>query len=173
VTGSGRPLDARPDAALGGAVVAPDARLDVPIVVALPFALRDAIVAHALAGLPNEACGIVVGGRPAVAGGRALRFVPARNAAASPSRYEMDARDLLRLTLEADDSDEVFWAIVHSHPRGEPRPSPADVADARYPEAIHVIVGPLDATRPPEVRAWWIAGPDVREIALEIGPAAG
>ena len=150
-----------------------DAALDadpgaMPDAVGLPAAIRDAIVAHALAELPNEACGIVVGDRPGASGGRALRFVPARNAATSPTRYELDGRDLVRLTLEIDDRGEAFWAIVHSHVRGEPRPSPTDVAGAHHPEALHLVVGPLDGSRPPEVRAWLIAGPGVREIAIEV-----
>ncbi len=161
MTGSQAPLDAAPEASFG-------ATRDAPPTVALPATIRDAIVAHALGELPNEACGIVVGDRPAATGGRSLRFVPVRNAAASPTRYEMDGRDLVRLTLETDDRGEAFWAIVHSHVRGEPRPSPTDVADARYPEALHLIVGPLDGSRPLEVRAWRIAGQEAAEVALEV-----
>ena len=56
------------------------------------------------------------------AGGAALRFEPRRNEAASPYRYEIDPDDLLRLTIETDDADEVFWAIVHSHVRSPGRP---------------------------------------------------
>ena len=41
--------------------------------------------------------------------------MPTRNKAASPFRYEIDPDDLLRLTIETDDADEVFWGIVHSH----------------------------------------------------------
>ena len=52
---------------------------------------------------------------PAAAGGRALRFEPTRNAAASPYRYEIHPDDLYRLSVAADDADEVFWGIVHSH----------------------------------------------------------
>ena len=69
------------------------------------------------ASYPNEACGIVIGSAPAADGGLALRFEPTRNAAGSPYRYEIDSADLLRLTLATDETDEVFWAIVHSHVR--------------------------------------------------------
>jgi proteasome lid subunit RPN8/RPN11 len=101
-----------------------------PVSAALPASIRDAIVAHSRAGDPNEACGIVVGSAPAADGGVALRWVPLRNAAASPYRYSISPDDLLRLTIETDDADEVFWAIVHSHVASPARPSPTDVRES-------------------------------------------
>ena len=95
-----------------------------PVAATLPPDIREAIVAHARAEYPNEACGIIVGDRAAAAGGRALRFVPMRNAAASPLRYRIDDEQLLRLTIETDDADEAFWAIVHSHVRSAGRAVP-------------------------------------------------
>jgi [CysO sulfur-carrier protein]-S-L-cysteine hydrolase len=110
----------------------PFVRLDVDLV--------EAIVAHARAEDPNEACGLVIGDRPAADGGVALRFEPARNKAASPYRYEIHPDDLLRLTIETDDAGEVFWAIVHSHVRSPARPSPTDVGLALYPDALYLLV---------------------------------
>ena len=78
-----------------------------PIATSLPAAIRDAIVAQARTEYPNEACGLIVGDAPAADGGRALRFEPARNKAASPYRYEIEPADLLRLTIATDDADEV------------------------------------------------------------------
>ncbi|MFI5227238.1 MAG: Mov34/MPN/PAD-1 family protein, partial [Candidatus Limnocylindrales bacterium] len=72
--------------------------------------LREALIEHARREYPNEACGIVVGDRNAADGGVALRFAATKNEAASPLRYRIDAADLLRLTIETDDADEVFWA---------------------------------------------------------------
>ena len=92
-----------------------------PVSVALPAAIRTAIRAHARSDYPNEACGIVIGTAAAADGGRAVRFEPTRNAAASPLRYEIDPADLFRLTFATDDADEVFWAIVHSHVRSPAR----------------------------------------------------
>ena len=57
-----------------------------PATADLPAAIRDALVSHARAEYPNEACGLIVGDAPAADGGRALRFEPARNKAASPYR---------------------------------------------------------------------------------------
>ena len=60
-----------------------------PAAAAIPATMLQALIDHARAAVPNEACGLIVGDRPAAAGGRPLRFEPARNAAASPYRYEI------------------------------------------------------------------------------------
>lgn len=151
-----------------------------PESVVLPAALRDALVGHALAGYPNEACGIVVGSAGAAEGGRPLRFVATRNAAASPFRYEIDHDELLRVSLEIDDRDEAIWAIFHSHTHSPARPSPTDVGLAFYPEALYVLAsldpGQADpATGGPGLRAWRIVGGETFEVRLNVepDPAAG
>jgi proteasome lid subunit RPN8/RPN11 len=144
-----------------------------PATVALPRSIRDAIVAHARAEAPNEACGIVVGNAAAGDGGRALRWVPLRNPLASPYRYAIDPDDLLRLTIQTDDADEVFWSIVHSHTASPARPSPTDLREAHYPEALYVLVSlaPSEAhpaTGAESVRAWRIVDGGVHEVAVSI-----
>jgi [CysO sulfur-carrier protein]-S-L-cysteine hydrolase len=137
-----------------------------PASVELPAAMIEGIVDHARAEDPNEACGVIVGDAPAAEGGRPLRWEPARNKAASPYRYELDPGDLLRLTLATDDAGEVFWAIVHSHLRTPPRPSPTDVALALYPDALYVLVSLADPT--PEIRAWRIVNEAGFEVELKV-----
>jgi [CysO sulfur-carrier protein]-S-L-cysteine hydrolase len=137
----------------------------------LPDDIRAAIVEHAHRDYPNEACGIVIGSGPAADGGRALRFAPARNAAGSPLRYEIDSADLLRLTLQVDDADEAFWAIVHSHVRSPARPSPTDIGLAFYPDALYLLVSLAEseadpATGEPGIRAWRIVDGEVFEVEL-------
>jgi proteasome lid subunit RPN8/RPN11 len=144
-----------------------------PASVSLPAGLRDAIVAHARAAVPNEACGVVVGTGPAADGGVATRWAPLRNALASPARYSIEPDDLLRLTIETDDADEVFWAIVHSHVASPARPSPTDVRESHYPDSLYIVVSlaPADAERAngePDLRAWRIVDGGVHEVALSI-----
>lgn len=148
-----------------------DAAHPGPATVELPNAIRSAIVAHAIAGLPNEACGLIVGDRPAADGGCALRWVALANPAASPYRYEIDPDDLLRLTIELDDADRVIWAIVHSHVASPARPSPTDVRQSFYPDALYLIVSlgegeadPVDGTE--SVRAWRIVDGAVHEVGI-------
>ena len=149
-----------------------------PASAALPASIRDAIVAHAREAVPNEACGIVVGDRPAADGGVALRWVPLRNPLASPYRYAIDPEDLLRLTVETDDADEAFWAIVHSHVASPARPSPTDLRESHYPDSLYVLVSlsPDEAdpaTGAESVRAWRIVNGGVHEVALTVTSADG
>lgn len=144
-----------------------------PASVALPGAIRDAIVAHARSEAPNEACGIIVGDLPAASGGSALRWEPLRNALASPYRYVIDPEELLRLTIATDDADEVFWAIVHSHVASPARPSPTDLRESHYPDSLYILVsldpGEADpATGAPSLRAWRIVDGGVHEVELRI-----
>ncbi len=142
-----------------------------PAAAQLPADIRAALIDHARAEYPNEACGLIVGDAPAADGGHALRFEPTVNKAASPFRYEIAPEDLLRLTIATDDADETFWGIVHSHTHTPARPSPTDIGLALYPDALYVLVSlsPDEAdpaTGAPGVRAWRIVDGEVHEVAL-------
>lgn len=107
-------------------------------------ATYDAIWAHARADHPDEACGVVAG--PA-GSDRPARFVPMVNAARSPTFYEFDSMDLLRLYREMDANDEEPVVVYHSHTATEAYPSRTDVAYASEPGAHYVLV----STRDPQV----------------------
>jgi proteasome lid subunit RPN8/RPN11 len=142
-----------------------------PATAEIPEAIREAIVAQARTEYPNESCGLVIGDAPAAAGGRALRYEPTRNKAASPFRYEIEPDDLLRLTIATDDADEVFWGIVHSHTHTPAVPSPTDVGLAFYPDSLYLLVSLADTeadprTGAPALRAWRIVDGAVHEVIL-------
>ena len=142
-----------------------------PAAVAIPATIVQAMIDHARAAYPNEACGLVIGNRPAADGGRALRWEPTRNKAASPFRYEIHPDDLLRLTIATDEANEVFWAIVHSHTGSPARPSPTDLGLALYPDALYVLVSLAgDEADPtsgaPSVRGWRILDGEASEVEL-------
>jgi len=106
-------------------------------------------------------------------GGVARRWEPARNEAASPFRYRVHRDDLYRLTVETDDADEVFWAIVHSHVRSPAVPSPTDVGAATYPDALYILVSLAEdeadaATERPSVRAWRIVDKAIHEVEVSV-----
>jgi [CysO sulfur-carrier protein]-S-L-cysteine hydrolase len=145
-----------------------------PTTAVLPPDIREALIAHARADYPNEMCGLIVGDASAAEGGRALRFEPTRNKAASPYRYEIHPDDLLRLTIATDDADEVFWAIAHSHTHSPAVPSPTDLGLAFYPDSLYILVSLSDTetdpvTGAPGVRAWRIVDGAVSEVALHTG----
>ncbi len=144
----------------------------------LPAAIRDALVAHARAEYPNEACGLIAGTASAAEGGAATSWHPTRNRAASPLRYEIHPDDLLRVSLQIDDADEVIWGIVHSHVRSPARPSRTDVGLAFYPDALYLLVSLIEDQADPStgalgVRAWRIAEGAVFEVGLDVEAEAG
>ncbi|MER7704224.1 M67 family metallopeptidase [Kitasatospora sp. NPDC097605] len=107
--------------------------------------LRDAIVAHARADHPDEACGVVAGPEGS---GRPERFIPMLNAARSPTFYEFDSGDLLKLYREMDDRDEEPVIVYHSHTATEAYPSRTDVSYASEPNAHYVLVSTAEGNGP-------------------------
>ncbi|MCM1967569.1 MULTISPECIES: Mov34/MPN/PAD-1 family protein [unclassified Streptomyces] len=103
--------------------------------------LYDRIVAHARQDHPDEACGVVAG--PAGTD-RPERFVPMLNAARSPTFYEFDSKDLLKLYRDLDDRDEEPVIVYHSHTATEAYPSRTDVTYANEPGAHYVLVSTAD-----------------------------
>jgi proteasome lid subunit RPN8/RPN11 len=127
-------------------------------------ATYDQIVAHARRDHPDEACGVVAG--PA-GSDRPERFVPILNAARSPTFYEFDSGDLLRLYREMDERDEEPVVIYHSHTATEAYPSRTDVSLAQEPGAHYVLV----STREPdhtELRSYRIVDGEVTEEEVSV-----
>ncbi len=112
-------------------------------VLSIGRAAHDAIVAHARRDHPDEACGVVAG--PA-GSDRPERVVPMLNAARSPTFYEFDSMELLKLYRELDARDEEPVVIYHSHTATEAYPSRTDRRLAMEPGAHYVLV----STRDPE-----------------------
>jgi proteasome lid subunit RPN8/RPN11 len=116
--------------------------------------VRSALAEHADAEAPNECCGLVV-----LRDGIAERYVPGRNAAASPYRFELEV-DPEAWFLE-DEGYEL--AVFHSHLASPPRPSRTDVENIGLWEGRPYVI--LDA-RTRDLAAWRIA--DGRIEALEL-----
>jgi proteasome lid subunit RPN8/RPN11 len=86
--------------------------------VVVPEAIRLELVRHAADEAPNECCGLVL-----LRGDTAERYVPCRNAAASPYRFELEAPP--ETWFLEDEGYEL--AVFHSHLSAPPRPSRTDV----------------------------------------------
>ena len=130
----------------------------------LDQAIRDAIVAHARADHPDEACGIVAG---PIGSDRAVRFVPMTNAERSPTFYRFDSREQLRVWREMDDRDEEPVVIYHSHTATEAYPSRTDVALAQEPNAHYVLVS-TRSSNDLEMRSYRIVDATVTEEELRV-----
>lgn len=131
-------------------------------------ATRDAIVAHARRDHPDEACGVVAG--PA-GSDRPTRHVPMLNAAMSPTFYELDATDLLRLYQDMDARDEEPVIIYHSHTATPAYPSRTDIALAQEPGAHYVLVSTRESGNdegPVEFRSYRIIEGQVEEEDVRV-----
>jgi proteasome lid subunit RPN8/RPN11 len=99
--------------------------------------LVDAMVAHARADYPDEACGVIAG---PVGSDRPTRFIPMQNAERSPTFYRFDSLEQLRVWREMDDNDEEAVVIYHSHTATQAYPSRTDISYASEPQAHYVLV---------------------------------
>ena len=130
--------------------------------VVLPRSVADALGAHARAEAPNEACGLVAGD---ARHGTGVAYHPARNALASPYRFDIHPEDLVRILEEIEGAGLDLVAIVHSHPRSPAVPSALDRREARYPVA-HLLVSLRGEVA--ELRGWWIEGGESRELPVRV-----
>jgi proteasome lid subunit RPN8/RPN11 len=139
----------------------------VSAVLTLPARIAEEMLAQARAELPNEACGLLAGD---LATGRASAFHAARNAEASPLRYNVHPDDLVRIVFGIEDAGEDLLAIFHSHTHTPAVPSPTDLRTAQYPDAFYVLATLADPDAGPDtsLRAWRIRDGASAEVALRI-----
>ena len=120
----------------------------------IPAAIRAELEEHARAEEPNEACGLV-----ALRDGVAERYIPARNAAASPYRFELET-DPQNWFLE----DEGYvLAVFHSHISSQPRPSRTDVENIGLWQGRPYLILSLGTG---ELAAWRIADGQISPLEL-------
>jgi proteasome lid subunit RPN8/RPN11 len=124
--------------------------------VVIPAEVRAALVAHAEAEAPNEACGLVL-----LRDGAAERYVPGRNGAASPFRFELEFDDP-EIWFAEDDGYEL--AVFHSHLSSPARPSRTDVENIGLWEAKPYLILSL---RLGELAAFTIEGGRISELPIQ------
>ncbi len=132
--------------------------------------IYDAIVAHAKKDHPDEACGVVSGPEGS---DRPERFLPMLNAAASPTFYEFEPTELLRLYRDMDARDEEPVVVYHSHTATEAYPSRTDIGLAQEPNAHYVLVSTREhgnSPGPVELRSYRIVDSEVTEEDVIVVP---
>jgi desampylase len=119
------------------------------------------LMQQALDAVPHEICGLLAGDN-----GIVERILPVANVAADPLKFfEMDHAGLVRAMFAIERAGLSLIGIYHSHPQGDPIPSPADIAQARYPDVAHVIIG----VKQNSLAAWRINRASVQVEPLHIG----
>ncbi len=128
------------------------------------------VIDHCIAGLPNEACGILAG-----KGGKVEKVYLINNARPSPVSFEMDPEEQFRVMKDIRQSGLDLTGIFHSHPDSRAYPSGIDVEKAywpgtlfpNYPQAVYVIVSLMDRNKP-VVGSFSIASGEVSKIPMRI-----
>ncbi len=125
--------------------------------------LLNEIITHSQEEAPNECCGMVAG-----RDGVATSVERARNAFASPLRYEIHPSDQFRITMDIEERGEEIAAIYHSHTASEAYPSQTDINLAvNWPDPLYLICSLADPDEP-FVRAFEIRDGQVNEVELEV-----
>ncbi|WP_286131873.1 M67 family metallopeptidase [Mycobacterium sp. IS-1556] len=134
------------------------------VVLVIRADLVDAMVAHARADHPDEACGVIAGPEGS---DRPERFIAMVNAERSPTFYRFDSGEQLKVWRALEDAGEAPVIIYHSHTATEAYPSRTDIAYASEPDAHYVLVSTRDPEKH-EVRSYRIVDGVVTEEPVKI-----
>ena len=116
---------------------------------------------HARQAAPRECCGILIG-----TGDSIVDAVPTANLAESPTRFLIDPVDHIEARREARHRGLEVAGFYHSHPHSAPIPSPVDLAEASYPDALYLIVSL--ASERAETRLFRLDGTEFTEVDLAV-----
>jgi proteasome lid subunit RPN8/RPN11 len=109
----------------------------------------------------HESCGLLAG-----RGVEITNIFAAQNSLASSTAYEIAPQELFSIFRKIRAENLELLGIYHSHPQTENIPSPKDIAQAYYPDAIYFIISPrLDAPTP--IRAFRIRDGNYTELLIE------
>ncbi len=126
--------------------------------------LVEAMVAHARADHPDEACGLLAGPEGS---GRPERHIPMLNAERSPTFYRFDSGEQLAVWRDLEAAGEEPVVIYHSHTATEAYPSRTDIAYAAEPEAHYVLISTRDPVAH-ELRSFRIVDAEVTEEPVRV-----
>lgn len=138
-------------------------------VLVLSASIHDEILSHLLAGLPDEACGLI-GGRRGIDGAPDVvdSWYPSVNIAESSRVYTIDPKTHFRADRDAEDRGSEIIGVVHSHTHSEPVPSLTDISQAPDPTWHYIIVSFRLGS--PMLHSWRIEGDYVLEEPVSVRP---
>lgn len=109
-----------------------------------------------------ESCGLLAG-----RDGLITTLLPATNALASATAFDIAPAELFALFHRMREQGLDHLGIFHSHPTGENAPSRRDIEAAYYPEAAYFILAPQAGAENP-VRAFSIRDGRTEELEIEV-----
>lgn len=129
--------------------------------------VHEAMLVHALDGLPDEACGLFATD-PAT--GTVVRFFPMVNTAKSSQLYVLDGREMMDVEAQADAAGLLVSGVMHSHTHTSAYPSPTDVRDAEVFDPFGAWVFVIVSLKHPEpaLRAFRILGDTITEEPVTV-----
>ncbi|MDD4916001.1 MAG: M67 family metallopeptidase [Methylococcales bacterium] len=132
--------------------------------ISLPRKLVNEILHLAQLSPDAEICGLLGADR----NGLPVCCYPVDNCAAIPqNRFLLDASQQIQAMTLMREKGEKLFAIYHSHPAAPATPSAADIEQAVYPEALHLIIS-LNTKGVLELRAFSISGKSIQELSINL-----
>ena len=127
--------------------------MSTPFRLQVPRRIREEMITHARAELPNECVGLLAG---VIEGGmgRIVERYALVNAAASPREFLSQPESMFAAYRGMREHGLDILAIYHSHPTSEPVPSRTDLERNYSSDVVHLIISLKD--EPPLIRAWWL-----------------
>lgn len=133
------------------------------LAVSLPRAIINGLLHHAQQSSITEVCGFI-----SSKNGIPIQYYPIANTASTPQRlFAMDPEQQIAAMRTMREYGEELFAIYHSHPDSSPLPSPTDLRQASYPEALYLIIS-LQTRGVLEMRGFRLVKNNIIEIPLEI-----
>ncbi len=132
--------------------------------ISLPRKLTNQLLHLAQMSPEAEVCGLIGANNQ----GEPSSCYPVANNAETPAnRFSLDPVQQIAAMKQMRDKQETLFAIYHSHPHAPAEPSANDIAQASYPEALHLIIS-LNTKGVLEMRGFRIQSGTSEELALRL-----
>ena len=131
--------------------------------ITLPRPIVNQLLTQAQKHGENEACGLV-----SMKGDEIARVYPVSNVASDKhTLFEMEPAGQIQALKTMRENGENLFAIYHSHPHTPAEPSPRDIQQAEYPDALYLIIS-LDTKGVLEMRGFYLKEHKVEPVELHI-----
>ena len=130
-------------------------------ILSLPRPLVNKILAHAQKNPKVEICGLIGNSDTAE-----KNYYSIDNIANNPDcRFLMDAPQQIKAMKQMREKQQTLFAIVHSHPAAEAKPSQLDIKENTYKDVFYIIIS-LNTKGVLEMRAYIQQEDSMEEIEL-------